>query len=167
MPHDGHDHSPCAKSALALAEATCAENGSRLTPQRRRVLEAIATARTPVGAYDLIDRLADADGSRPAPITVYRALDFLMAEGLVHRIASKNAYLACNHSHDADAAVVFLLCDACGNVREVSDPAVAKSLSAAAKSVGFAASRSVLEMTGTCAACATSRAEGIAVPTHA
>jgi Fur family zinc uptake transcriptional regulator len=153
VPHDHAHDAPCAKSALALAEATCAENGSRLTPQRRRVLEIVAAARAPVGAYDVIDQLAKT-GARPAPITVYRALDFLMAEGLVHRIASRNAYLACNHSHDSGETVVFLLCDGCGGVSEVSDDGVASGLRRAAARVGFAPSRAVLELSGRCAGCA-------------
>jgi Fur family zinc uptake transcriptional regulator len=153
VPHDHAHDAPCAKAALALAEATCAEHGSRLTPQRRRVLEIVAEARAPVGAYDIIEKLADA-GSRPAPITVYRALDFLMAEGLVHRIASRNAYLACNHSHDLGDAVVFLICDGCGTVSEVSDDAVAGGLARAAARVGFAPGRAVLELSGRCAGCA-------------
>jgi Fur family zinc uptake transcriptional regulator len=90
---------------------------------------------------------------RPAPITVYRALDFLMANGLVHRIESRNAYLACAHDHDAAALVAFLICERCGSVGEIPAFAVAQSLNSAARASGFAPKLSVVEITGTCAHC--------------
>jgi Fur family zinc uptake transcriptional regulator len=90
---------------------------------------------------------------RPAPITVYRALDFLMANGLVHRIESRNAYLACAQAHEDAAMVAFLICDRCGAVGEVPAAPVAKSLNAAARASGFAARLSVVEITGLCAHC--------------
>lgn len=156
MPHDGparHPHTNCAKSTLALAEAACAESGARLTPIRRRVLEVVAEAQAPIGAYDIIDELAKG-GARPAPITVYRALEFLMDHALVHRIASKNAYLACNHSHGSDAMVVFLICETCGSVNEVSDGKIATALATAAKATGFRVRAPLLELSGVCTDCA-------------
>jgi Fur family transcriptional regulator, zinc uptake regulator len=90
---------------------------------------------------------------RPAPITVYRALDFLMANGLVHRIESRNAYLACAHDHDSAAMVAFLICERCGSVGEIPAAPVAQSLSTAARASGFAPKLSVVEITGTCAHC--------------
>lgn len=152
---DPHPRNPCncVKSTLALAEAVCAESGARLTPIRRRVLELVAEAQAPVGAYWLIDQLFDKDGSRPAPITVYRALDFLMERSLVHRIASKNAYLACNHSHHSGETVVFLICERCGVVTELTDPRVGSTIADAAKGANFTPRQPVLEIGGTCAAC--------------
>jgi len=90
---------------------------------------------------------------RPAPITVYRALDFLMANGLVHRIESRNAYLACAHDHDPASLVAFLICERCGSVGEIPAAPVAQSLSAAARASGFVPKLSVVEITGTCAHC--------------
>ena len=106
----------------------------------------------PLGAYEVIDELAKSM-PRPAPITVYRALDFLMENGLVHRIESRNAYLACAHDHDAAAMVAFLICDRCGSVGEIPAAPVAQSLGAAARASGFAPKLSVVEITGTCAHC--------------
>ncbi len=106
----------------------------------------------PLGAYEVIDLLARSM-PRPAPITVYRALDFLMENGLVHRIESRNAYLACAHDHDTAAMVAFLICDACGSVGEIPAAPVAQSLDAAARASGFAPKLSVVEITGTCAHC--------------
>ena len=82
----------------AHAEALCAKRGERLTPMRRHVLEVLAASHKPLGAYEIIDLVA-ARGPRPAPITIYRALDFLTAQGLVHRIESRNAFLACINNH--------------------------------------------------------------------
>src|SRR5437016_5511342 len=97
FPDPSHDHARCASDALARAEMLCAERAQRLTPMRRQVLEALAASHTPLGAYEIIDRLATAP--RPAPITVYRALEFLVANGLVHRIESRNAFVACINNH--------------------------------------------------------------------
>src|SRR3954464_14172183 len=90
---------------------------------------------------------------RPAPITVYRALDFLMENGLVHRIESRNAFLACAHDHDAAAMVAFLICERCGSVGEIPASPVAQGLNDAARATGFAPKLSVVEITGTCAHC--------------
>ncbi len=95
----------------------------KFTPIRRQVLQALLSSHRPLGAYEVIDELAKSM-PRPAPITVYRALDFLMENGLVHRIESRNAYLACAHDHDAAAMVAFLICERCGSVGEI--PAAAR-----------------------------------------
>src|SRR5262249_25334928 len=121
-------------------------------PTRRHVLEALAASHRPLGAYEIIDRLAER-GPRPAPITVYRALDFLLAPGLVPRIESPNAYFACLRRHHAGANMEFLLCDVCGAVGEAPSSAVAKSLLAAAKSAGFTPKTPVVEIPGVCAHC--------------
>ena len=98
---------------MAVAEALCAQRGQRLTPIRRKVLAALLGTHKPLGAYDIIERLA-LKGPRPAPITAYRALEFLRENGLVHRIESRNAFVACVHNHAASALVVFLICERCG-----------------------------------------------------
>jgi Fur family zinc uptake transcriptional regulator len=90
---------------------------------------------------------------RPAPITVYRALDFLMENGLVHRIESRNAYLACAHDHDAAAMVAFLICERCGSVGEIPAMPAAQNINTAARATGFAPKLSVVEITGTCMHC--------------
>jgi Fur family zinc uptake transcriptional regulator len=151
FPEPGHDHARCQADAVAYAETLCAERGERLTPTRRLVLEALANHR-PTGAYEIIDRLAER-GPRPAPITVYRALDFLVAQGLVHRIESRNAFVACIHNHASDAMVVFLICERCGSVGEALSADVTSSLMDAAKNAGFAPKSPVLEITGVCAHC--------------
>jgi Fur family zinc uptake transcriptional regulator len=153
FPAPGHDHGRCASTAIAYAEAICARRGERLTPTRHRVLEALLGSHQPLGAYDLIDRLAG-DGSRPAPITIYRALDFLREQGLVHRIESRNAFIACVHNHDSgDPVVVFLICETCGTVGEAASAAVAETVRTASRAAGFTPRTPVIEISGICAHC--------------
>jgi len=152
FPAPGHDHARCSADAITHAEAVCAERKQRLTGPRRRVLEVLASSHKPIGAYEIIDLMAR-HTARPAPVTVYRALEFLMKQGLVHRIESRNAYLACAHNHDSGAGVTFLMCDTCGEVGEAPTAAVAQLLAAVAKKAGFRPSVSVIEITGTCSHC--------------
>ena len=149
VPH--HDHQNCTAELLARAERTCERRGSRLTGQRRDVLNCVAESHSAVGAYDIIERMAG-HGPRPAPITVYRALDFLEAHGLVHKIESRNAFIACSHPHEGKPAAM-LVCEKCGLVAELDAPEMFEALQSAAKSQGFAVHRSVVELTGLCAAC--------------
>jgi Fur family zinc uptake transcriptional regulator len=151
----GHDHRACAGAMLERAETICAARGARLTDIRRQVLAALAADHAPAGAYDVIDRLAREGGKPPAPITVYRALDFLLAHGLAHRIESRNAYVACSHDHEsADGApVVFLICERCGAVGEAATPAFADALDGLARAAGFKPRAPVIEVTGECAHC--------------
>jgi|SRR5262249_36822295 len=152
FPSPDHDHARCSADTLAHAEALCAERGQRLTPMRRRVLEILAASHRPLGAYEIMDEVAH-KGARPAPITVYRALEFLREHGLVHRIESRNAFLACVHNHRSDALVAFLICERCGAVGEAAAAAVGQTLAAAVKSAGFAPKTSVVEITGVCSHC--------------
>ena len=152
FPTPDHDHGRCTADALAHAETVCEARAQKFTPIRRQVLGALLSSHRPLGAYEIIDELAKSM-PRPAPITVYRALDFLMDNGLVHRIESRNAYLACAHDHDAAAMVAFLICDRCGSVGEIPAAPVAQSLNAAARASGFVPKLSVVEITGTCAHC--------------
>lgn len=153
FPAPDHDHSQCAESAIVRAERICGDRGQKFTPIRRRVLQALLAHHRALGAYEIIEELAKSM-PRPAPITIYRALDFLMENGLVHRIESRNAFLACaHHGHDAASAVAFLICDACGSVGEIPAALLAKSFAEAAKGTGFVPKLSVVEITGTCAHC--------------
>jgi Fur family transcriptional regulator, zinc uptake regulator len=152
FPAPDHDHTRCSAHAITYAEAVCAERGERLTDSRRQVLEALASSHKPIGAYEIMDMLAGAKG-RPAPVTVYRALEFLMKQGLVHRIESRNSYIACAHNHDSDAVVAFLMCDSCGSVGEASTGAIVPFLAGIAKKAGFRHTVSVIEINGTCSHC--------------
>ena len=150
---------------MAVAEALCAQHGQRLTPIRRKVLAALLASHKPLGAYEIIDRMAAPKGShsgshsgshpgpRPAPITAYRALEFLRENGLVHRIESRNAFIACVHNHAAGALVVFLICERCGAVGEASSAEVTSTLTSAARAAGFTPKSPVIEISGICTHC--------------
>ena len=152
FPAPDHDHDRCSAEGLCHAERVCGLRKQKLTPIRRGVLRALLSSHRPLGAYEVIDEVAKSM-PRPAPITVYRALDFLMENGLVHRIESRNAYLACAHDHDAAALVAFLICDGCGSVGEIPAAPLAQDINAAARATGFAPKLSVVEITGVCAHC--------------
>src|SRR5437899_9143361 len=132
FPAPDHDHNRCTADAMDHAERVCERRAQKFTPIRRRVLQALLSSHRPLGAYEVIEELARSM-PRPAPITVYRALDFLMANGLVHRIESRNAFLACAHDHEATATVAFLICERCGSVGEISALPLAQSLHVSAR----------------------------------
>ena len=152
FPTPDHDHGRCSADALAHAEALCVKRGERLTAMRRHVLEVLSASHKPLGAYEIIDQLAPR-GPRPAPITAYRALEFLRQNGLVHRIESRNAFIACVHNHSVSDPVVFLICERCGAVGEASSADVTATLTSAARAVGFTPKSPVLELTGVCTHC--------------
>ncbi|QGM46280.1 Fur family transcriptional regulator [Methylocystis heyeri] len=129
----------------------------RLTPARQQALDILIKANRPVGAYEMIELMVDARGKRPAPISVYRALGYLLDNGLAHRLASQNAFVVCGHSHDAEEAVVFLICEACGEVKEATSSELSLELAAVAKSAGFSPRTRVVEIAGLCERCAAGR----------
>jgi Fur family zinc uptake transcriptional regulator len=151
FPIPQHDHKHCTQSIVAHAEKVCADKGARLTDQRREVLVCVAESHQAVGAYEIIDRMA-AHGPRPAPITVYRALEFLQEQNLVHKIESRNAYMACAGQHEGEPTAL-LICETCGNVSEVLEKRAAEGLVEAASAQGFAIRHAVVELSGTCAHC--------------
>ena len=149
-PH--HDHAHCTADLIARAERTCERRGSKLTGQRREILSSVAQSHSAVGAYDIIERMAE-HGPRPAPITIYRALDFLLAHGLVHKIESRNAYVACSHSHEGQPAAL-LICESCGTVTELDAPEIFERIVEKAKAQKFSPAHTLIEMSGTCGSCA-------------
>ncbi len=151
FPGRDHDHGRCAAAALASAGALCARARARLTPLRRRVLELVWASHKPVGAYALLDRLR-ADGRKAAPPTVYRALEFLVARGLVHRIASVNAFFGCARP-GVEHPVQVLLCQTCGAAAELDDRRVSAAIGRSALRHGFAVRDPVIELAGLCAYC--------------
>jgi Fur family zinc uptake transcriptional regulator len=124
-----------------------------LTPARKAALDVLVRANRPVGAYEMIDLLADAKGKRPAPISVYRALAYLLDNGLAHRLASKNAFVVCGHAHGAEEPVIFLICEDCGDVTEATSAPLAVELAALAAKSGFRARTRVIEIAGRCERC--------------
>ncbi|MCB2102353.1 MAG: transcriptional repressor [Rhodobacterales bacterium] len=147
-----HDHAACVSDAMARAEHICAETGARFTPLRRRVLERIWAGHKPTGAYEILEDLGRDDGKPVAPVTVYRALDFLMAHGLVHRLNSLNAFIGCPRA-GAGHEAVFLICEDCKRVAEIDDPAVGETLARDAADQGFSVSTQMIEVMGRCPDC--------------
>ena len=150
--HPPHDHSHCRAAAREAAERLTQARGLRLTATRARVLEIVAESHRPIGAYDILQRLSEERG-RAAPPTVYRALAFLVDHGLAHRIDSLNAFVACfdpERNHDAG----FLICDSCKSVEEIAEPSLGEAVRRSVGARGFQPRRTVMEISGTCAACA-------------
>lgn len=150
-----HDHGRCRGEALAAAAAACAERRLRLTPARAFVLETLLESHKAPTAYELLDRLAGV-GLGSQPPVVYRALDFLVANGFAHRVERLGAFVACTHGHgrggDAHSAG-FLVCRGCRTVAETVVPGPAPGLAAEAAAAGFAIERTVVEVEGLCASC--------------
>lgn len=153
-----HDHAACTERALALAELVCARRGTRLTAIRRRVLELVWDSHAPVLAYDLLEQLR-AEGRRAAPPTVYRALQFLSGNGLIHRIESLNAFVGCGDPREVHHGQ-FLICRRCRQVTELADDEVENVLRRKARTVGFRIDHPTVEALGECPHCAATAVAG-------
>ena len=151
FPERRHDHAACISGGLARAEDVCRERQERLTANRRAVLELLLAEHHPVGAYEILDRF-DWKGRRPAPAQIYRALSFLQGLGLVHRIASRNAYVACSGPGEGHGTV-FLVCEQCGTVAEPSGEGVGRMARKLASASGFELHAHFLELMGRCPEC--------------
>lgn len=151
-PFGCKSHRHCVAQALADAEQICRLRNSRLTPLRKRVLELIWSSHKPLGAYTLLEQLAQ-EGHKPAPPTVYRALDFLQAQGLVHKVNALNAYLGCSHPQSVDHNRQLLICRLCGNVAELHMSEAIQAIEVVAQSASFHVEQQALEILGVCQQC--------------
>lgn len=143
------------RQAMDRAERLCRQRQVRFTRQRRQALEIICRAERPLGAYEILDAMRAAIPGA-APPTVYRALDFLLAQGLVHQLKSLHAYVGCSHPEHPHASQ-FLICSRCGRIAELEDGAISRSLQRAASSSGFTPSQPIVEVLGVCGACEAGR----------
>ncbi len=146
-----HDHDSCVESGLSNAEAQCSAEGLRLTPVRRKVLEMLLQEHRALGAYAILDRLREA-GFGSQPPVAYRALDFLVENGFVHKIERLNAFVACAHPGAAHSPA-FMICRKCDAVAETQSTSAKGALGAAARAVGFEIERTVVEAEGICPDC--------------
>ena len=149
FPQPGHNHDRCATQALRHAENLCSAKKLRFTAMRRQVLATIWESHAPIGAYDILAQL-NAGGGRNAPMAVYRALDFLLEQGLVHRVASLNAFVGCAHPGEKHGNHLFI-CRVCGTVAEFEAQAVNSALARAIP--GFQVESDIIEVTGVCPHC--------------
>jgi Fur family zinc uptake transcriptional regulator len=138
--------------ALRRAEQLCRERGVRLTQQRRTVLALLCASDKPLSAYKILE-LMRATTKNPAPPTVYRALEFLLDQGLVHKIESLHAFIGCSHPEHPHSSQ-FLICSDCGEVSEMHSETIVRSLRTTEKATGFRTQHPVVELLGFCAQCA-------------
>lgn len=145
------DHHRCIADTLAVVEQRCSQQGARLTPMRRRVLEILLAEHRALGAYAILERLQE-EGRRAQPPIAYRALDFLVSQGFVHRIERLNAFVACNCPQQ-DHPPAFLICRGCRKVAEIPDAGVENALGSVAGDAGFRIEKTSLEAEGLCPDC--------------
>jgi Fur family zinc uptake transcriptional regulator len=158
QPHfPDHDHRLCVGDALSVAADLCQRRGARLTALRRRVLELVWRSHGPVGAYEILDWLRVEDGRAAAPPTVYRALDFLIEQKLIHRIESMNAFVGCVDPSNPHTGQ-YLICRDCGMVTEIDDHGISEAVRRQADQRGFGIDRQTVEVHGVCRGCATKAA---------
>ena len=163
FPAPEHDHDRCLAEAMERARTAFTNKGLKLTPLRQSVFREIAASHRAIGAYEVLDKLA-AKGERLAPISVYRAIDALVAAGIVHRFESRNAFFACHAGHDMRQLV--LACETCGRVAEVDGDKVFAAIDAAAASAAFSTKGAVVEVRGLCATCAAQERSERREPAH-
>lgn len=162
--HDGHAHthagsgSGSREQALALAEEYCRERGEKLTPIRRKVLELLLESGRATKAYSLLDEMRQIHPGS-APPTVYRALDFLLSAGLVHRIESINAFTVCHDLTQCQHGIL-VVCQQCGNVTELHQPKLRQALVAQILDAGYRLASDEIELKGLCADCEAAEASG-------
>ncbi|MDQ0996723.1 Fur family zinc uptake transcriptional regulator [Phyllobacterium ifriqiyense] len=127
-----------------------------LTKNQSLVFDALTRADGPLSAYTILDQLRE-NGFR-APLQVYRALDKLLDYGMIHRLESINAFVACSHPHDHShnhGMIAFAICEKCGQVTEFSDDVITARVREWTKGNGFKPSKTTIEIRGICASCGT------------
>ena len=147
-----HNHDQCIEQALVRASDICNARETRFTPLRRKVLELVWGGHKPTTAYELLDLLSIDGKKRVAPPTIYRALDFLIEEGFVHRLESLNAFIGCSdpeHLHQGH----FLICTQCRTVKEINDKMLHDKIKDVANNEGYKLDHSMLEIMGKCINC--------------
>lgn len=146
-----HNHTACAERTITTAEAHCSANRLQLTPTRRRVLEILLEGHRPLGAYDILERLAQ-EGRGSQPSIAYRALDFLLTHGFAHKVERLNAYIACTQPLETHTPA-FMICRACHSVAEAASAPSKGPLGKAAREAGFKIEQTVVEAEGLCPNC--------------
>ncbi|PHQ70093.1 MAG: Fur family transcriptional regulator [Sneathiella sp.] len=149
--HNCHTHNACIETALEAAVVICDDGGLRFTKLRRAVLELVWTSHGPIKAYDILDQL-DSSIASVTPPTVYRALDFLLENGLVHKLSSLNAYVGCSHPHRHHECY-FLICTGCGEAMECCNSGLVDAVALTGRQNNFKPKSITLEITGECGDC--------------
>ena len=134
------------------AEDVCQSKGDRLTDLRRNIFELLVKAEKPLKAYDIVEKMRDL-GKRMHPTTIYRILDFLTSNGLVHRVDALNAYIACTKNHGDHPSLLFI-CSNCSKTAEIDDPVLCGSIHENLVKLGMSYNNSCIEVKGQCEHCA-------------
>lgn len=143
------DHDRCVEEITTAAGRVCEDRGIRFTPLRRRVLEIVSRSHSPAKAYDILGALSKS----AKPPTVYRALDFLIENGFVHKLSSVSSYCACFHPASGHAECFFLLCSVCGGASEFCEKSLSEAVDKAVAAAGFGKAGAILEVSGVCREC--------------
>ncbi|MGF1845217.1 zinc uptake transcriptional repressor Zur [Vibrio clamense] len=136
----------------------CTVRGVRLTPQRKRVFELICSNKKASSAYDLLEQLKQSEPQAKPP-TVYRALDFLLEQGFIHRVESTNSFISCCSCNAHKHFSQLLICDKCGTVKELQDDTMTALLAKNAEKHGFQLTNHVIESHGVCQPCSSRMTE--------
>ena len=152
LVHQPHDHRRCIHAAMARANDICSAENHRLTPTRESVLRLLWQSHRPLGAYQLQDQLAKLSGKPIAPPTIYRAVDFLLKVGLIHRIASLNAYIGCPFPN-SEHSNLFMICTGCGSAAELALNSVNELLKSTCDKANFTLDEQSIELYGLCPNC--------------
>ncbi|MDA7853713.1 transcriptional repressor [Porticoccaceae bacterium] len=152
LVHQPHDHGRCINAAMTRAHDLCIEQNARMTTTRESVLRLLWQSHRPLGAYQLQDQLAELLNKPIAPPTVYRAIEFLLQLGLIHRLPSLNAYIGCPFPN-SEHSNLFLICTECGSASEMAHAAINNTLQSAGAKVNFTLQSQSLELFGLCPQC--------------
>jgi Fur family zinc uptake transcriptional regulator len=147
-----HNHQKCVNAALTQARERCTRANARLTPIREAVLSLIWHSHKPIGAYQIVEQLPLQTGKSIQAPSVYRAIDFLLELGLVHRITSLNAYIGCPFP-GSEHSDLFMICRSCGATAEVGDEAINSMIAETIRKTGFVRETQNIELTGLCPTC--------------
>lgn len=141
-----------AERLLAQAEMICQQRNVRLTPQRLEVLRLMASQHGAISAYDLLDLLKESEPQAKPP-TIYRALDFLLEQGFIHKVESANSYVVCHHLGEPSHTSALFICHRCGQVTEQATQDIQTHLEKLAQQASFTLQHCVVEVHGLCSAC--------------
>ena len=152
LVHQPHDHGRCINAAMTRAHDLCIEQNARMTTTRESVLRLLWQSHRPLGAYQLQDQLAELLNKPIAPPTVYRAIEFLLQLGLIHRLPSLNAYIGCPFPN-SEHSNLFMICNECGCVAEMADASLNTLLQTACDKTNFELHSQNVELFGVCPQC--------------
>ena len=133
-------------------ETLCKKRGIKLTTQRRTVLDIMLTANKAMSAYDLLDLLKLSEPQAKPP-TIYRALEFLLEQGFIHKVESSNSYIICPHFQDPEHISILFICDKCQQIIEKHSQDIEHQFKQLAQQRDFLIKHSVLEIHGFCQQC--------------